>query len=155
MFRSIKDKYPQSSFKIFGKKNNLLPELKQQLDLLYPQVEFNDRVSQQELTTHLLQSDVWLYPNNFEETYCISAVEAAAAGCLICCNTHAGLLTTVADRGAVIQGRYDKEKLLDRLYSVLEDRQQKNALIQKGFNYASTQDFDKVTDRFISTFLSI
>ena len=181
MFKSIKLRYPDSTFKIFGKRYNLSAELSLEIaniaSLNRPKggervegappprslnptvgmsscIEFYDRVSQEELTVELLQSDVWLYPNNFEETYCISAVEAAAAGCLVCCNVHAGLLTTVGDRGAVIKGRFDKEKLLNKLYNILDNNEEKKRLIKMGLEFASTQDFEVVTDNFISNLSS-
>ena len=153
MFKSIKTRYPESSFKIFGKRCNLSAELAAEIKE-HPSVEFYDRVPQEQLTRELQLSDVWLYPNNFEETYCISAVEAAAAGALICCNSHAGLLTTVNDRGAVIIGKYDRDRLLEVLYKTLDNPQEKNMLISRGLEYASTQDFEAVTDSFINRFLS-
>lgn len=153
MFKDIITRYPQATLKIFGKRHNLEAELAVEIKNMEPYIEFCDRVSQDELTGHLLESDVWLYPNNFTETYCISAVEAAAAGCLICCNVHAGLTTTVGGRGAVISGKYDKTKLLERLYCTLDNVEEKNRLVESGLEYASGSDFEKVVDNFILGFL--
>lgn len=153
MFKSIKIRYPDSVFKIFGRRCNLSTELSEEISAI-PDVEFHDRVSQEKLTEELQLSEVWLYPNNFEETYCISAVEAAAANCLICCNSHAGLLTTVGGRGAVIEGAYDKNKLLEVLYNTLDNPERHQKLISEGLEYAYSQDFERVVESFIKRFLS-
>lgn len=45
-----------------------------------PYVTYNGNVSQTELTSAMQQSAVWLYPTNFLETFCITALEAICSG---------------------------------------------------------------------------
>jgi glycosyltransferase involved in cell wall biosynthesis len=57
------------------------------------------RVSQEILAESLLDMEYWIYPAIFNETFCISAIEAQAAKC-ICIYTDIGALgTTIGDRG--------------------------------------------------------
>ena len=53
-----------------------------------------------------LQSSLFLYPTRFLETFCISAAEAAAAGCVIICSDVAALSEKVVDgeTGILIPG---------------------------------------------------
>lgn len=153
MFKEIHKKYPKSTFVIIGNSNNLQAEWKKEIDETNA-ITFKSRMEQDDLITELLQSEVWLYPNNFEETYCISAVEAQMAKCLVCCNVHAGLKTTVEDRGAVIQGKYSKDKLLTELYRVLENKEIMDNLIAKGLDYAKSQDFENVIDNLENRFIN-
>jgi glycosyltransferase involved in cell wall biosynthesis len=113
-----------------------------------PYIILNHRISQEKLSEELLSSDVWLYPNNFQETYCISAVEAQMAKCLVCTNVHAGLEDTVNNRGAVIFGKYNKEKLLKKLFEVMEDTELKKDLIERGYNYAKSQSYHNLINQF-------
>lgn len=47
-------------------------------------------------------ADIWFYPCIFEETFCLTALEAATAGVLVVTNGIAALQTTVGDRGIII-----------------------------------------------------
>lgn len=140
MFSEISKRYPSSKLYIFANKEII----SRNICLDNPGIIVRDRLPQRELATELAKSDVWLYPNHFEETYCISAVEAQAAGCLVCTNVHAGLIDTVADRGAVIKGKYNKEKLLEILFHTLENPNIKAEKIDKGKQFAKTQTFENL-----------
>lgn len=145
MFSNIKKRYPEAEFHIYGRVEHIDTN-----NIDSKSIFVHNRVDQKTLTIELLKSDVWLYPNNFEETYCISAVEAQATGCLVCCNVHAGLQDTVADRGAIIKGKYDKEKLLEELFRIQEDPSLKNKIIERGHNYAITQDIKNLVPKIIN-----
>lgn len=45
-----------------------------------PYVKFHGNVTQSRLTEEMGSSEVWLYPTNFLETYCITAIEALCSG---------------------------------------------------------------------------
>lgn len=60
-----------------------------------PGVVFHDRVGQQELADAYSVSKVWAYPTWFQETSCISAMEAQAAGCVPVTTALAALNETV------------------------------------------------------------
>ncbi len=60
-----------------------------------PGVVFHDRVNQIELARAYLASKVWFYPTWFDETSCISAMEAQAAGAVPVTTGRAALNETV------------------------------------------------------------
>lgn len=62
------------------------------------------RINQAKLATELQKANVWLYPShNFDETYCISAIEAQLAGA-IPVTTNRGALAETVGAGVVIEG---------------------------------------------------
>jgi glycosyltransferase involved in cell wall biosynthesis len=46
-----------------------------------PYVKYHGNVQQDELAKHFMDSEVWLYPAHFIETFCITALEAMASKC--------------------------------------------------------------------------
>lgn len=61
-------------------------------------------VIQKLLAREFMKSAIWAYPTDFEETSCISAMEAQAAGCAIVTSNLAALKETVGDAGILIDG---------------------------------------------------
>jgi predicted O-linked N-acetylglucosamine transferase (SPINDLY family)/glycosyltransferase involved in cell wall biosynthesis len=59
-------------------------------------VTYHGRVDQTELADAFLAAKVWAYPTWFTETYCISAAEAQAAGCVPVTTALAALPETVS-----------------------------------------------------------
>jgi glycosyltransferase involved in cell wall biosynthesis len=58
-------------------------------------VHYHGRVGQKELAKAYMEAKVWAYPTWFAETFCISAIEAQAAGCVPVTSAHAALNETV------------------------------------------------------------
>lgn len=46
-----------------------------------PWIKYHGFTEQKLLAKHMMESSVWLYPANFIESFCITAIEALAAGC--------------------------------------------------------------------------
>lgn len=69
-------------------------------------VRMHGGVGQSALVGHLADSGFLLYPNTFDETSCIAAIEAQAAGAVVVTSARAGLLETVVDgeTGVCIEG---------------------------------------------------
>jgi glycosyltransferase involved in cell wall biosynthesis len=86
-----------SSMKIYGwsvqddqKEFRLIYEAARQ-----PGVIWHSSVPQPELLQSLGKSGLFLYPNTFDETSCIAAIEAQASGCVVITSAKAGLNETV------------------------------------------------------------
>jgi glycosyltransferase involved in cell wall biosynthesis len=69
-------------------------------------VQWRGSVRQPELLQVLARTGLLLYPNTFEETSCIAAIEAQASGCVVITSAKAGLAETVAhgETGICIDG---------------------------------------------------
>jgi len=92
-------------------------------------VIYHDRVGQDELAAYQLRSALWLYPTDFKETSCITAMENQAAGAVPVCTAMAALNETVGERGVLItpfnrEPRYEKDFLsaIERLLANPDDR---------------------------------
>ena len=157
MIPKVKEKFPETELHLFTNMKILLSETVQQikkLDYVYP----HGIVSQEEISQELLESDVWLYPTDFEETYCIAAVEAQAAGCL-CATTSLGSLSEiVGDRGITVKGDISEEKvqdeLLKKLFFALENQKIKNFLTAKAKAWALQQTYPKLAQEWKERYLT-
>ena len=60
-----------------------------------PGVQWHSSVPQPALLQSLGKTGLFLYPNTFDETSCIAAIEAQASGCVVVTSAKAGLNETV------------------------------------------------------------
>lgn len=102
-------------------------------------VVYHGRVNQDQLAAAFLASSVWAYPTWFTETFCITAVEAMAGGCVPVTTKLAALPETVK-HGIVIPGTNTDEeyqKLFVRsVVELLTDEDGRQRLADEGRQYA-------------------
>ncbi len=79
-----------------------------------PYVDYLGRIDQQTLAQVQLESSGWFYPTNFDETFCITAVEAGFARVPILSSKRAGLISTVKDGGILLEGDSHSKEYLER-----------------------------------------
>lgn len=117
-------------------------------------IVYHGSTEQKVLAVHQMEAAVWLYPANFLETYCISAIEAIAAKCYPLVrsvgalpNTLSGPLSVGMAKAMEINAETDLEKSqwADELVRVLEEKRWEN-IDPKDFDYS----WDSVCDEFIS-----
>ena len=146
----IKERYPTSTFYLFGKSDQIIEKDQKSIEKLHETysefIFLRPRILQHELVKELQKSDIWLYPTCFEETYCISAVEAMASGCLVVAFSYAALCEVVGDRGVTVDLNSENRdtanrRLFDRMCNVLDDPQKKEEITERGYEWALKQDF--------------
>jgi glycosyltransferase involved in cell wall biosynthesis len=71
-------------------------------NLKAPGVEYYGRVGQDDLSCFFMESGIWAYPTDFEETFSITAIEAQRAHLPVVSSNYAGLRTTVGDSGILL-----------------------------------------------------
>ena len=137
--------YPEMELYVFTRLEHLQETWRETIRNL-PYVKLHPRVSQEQLAIEWRKSDVWLYPTDFEETYCISALEAMAAGCLVATTRLAGLISTVGDRGITVDPPIAREEvraeLLKKLCFVLDRPEVKKRYVDKAREWALRQTYD-------------
>jgi glycosyltransferase involved in cell wall biosynthesis len=84
-------------------------------------IRFSDNISQAQLAREFMKSAILFYPNTFAETFCITAAEALAAGCIPVTSNLGGLASTVGNEGILIRGvpgteEYDNEFVANVIY---------------------------------------
>lgn len=121
--------------------------------LQQPGVVYHGRVSQKQLADEQMKSSFWVYPTEFSETSCITAMECMLAGAIPVCTNYAALETTVpSDCGIKVPLDNIKdieEKTIDLI---------KNKELQKKYRAAgekhviATCGWDAVVDSWIKMF---
>ena len=110
-----------------------------------PGVHYHGRVGQAELADAFLRSGIWAYPTYFTETFCITAVEAMAAGVPVVTSDLAGLHDTVGKAGILI-GPKDavnpyspeyQEQFIQGCLTVLRDRAMRDWYVAAGLRKAA------------------
>ena len=159
IFPKIHKKYPTSELHAFieEKSHSLFKDTQEYKD--YKDFIFiKNRINQSEISIEMMKSDVWLYPTNFLETYCITALEAQASKCLCVATDLAALNNIIGDRGILVKGSIEEEstqnKLLEELFIVLDDPIKKQNLIESGYKWAIKQDFSYITNKWQDLFNS-
>lgn len=103
-------------------------------------VIFRGKVSNEVMLDEFMMADVWLYPNIFFETFCTSALEAQAAGCLVVTREYGALKEVVSDRGIMIDGdpysEEFKQKALIELFDALKNPEKKQNLQKRAKEWA-------------------
>ena len=111
-----------SSFKIYG-----WEERDKEFEKLYqvcrdtPNVNYHGSVSNGEIRTALQQTHILAYPNTYQETACISAIEAMSAGCVVVCPNLAVLPETCANFAWMYGFVQDKTEHARKFAYVLKD----------------------------------
>jgi len=114
-------------------------------------------VSKSELATAWSRADIWFYPCIFKETFCLTALEAAATKTLAISTPLAALNETVGDRGILVPGNpMDREwqtQALRELFSVLADSSRKTRLVESNYRWATETTWRSRGDDFITRYL--
>jgi glycosyltransferase involved in cell wall biosynthesis len=150
----IKQKYPQTTLYIFANKNNIDTELLKIIESS-EYIFLSPRLKQNELAIEFLKSDIWLYPTSFQETYCITSLEAMAAKCLVATVNYCGLGEIVYNKGVVCNSPIEDnlENLVEKLFFVLERPKLKEFFIEKAYNWAIEQTYQNLSQEWSENIL--
>lgn len=155
MLPKIKEKYPQTTLQVYTRIEHVDEQLMNKMKEL-DYIDVKPRISQELISKELMKSDIWLYPTDFEETYCISALEAMASGCLVATVKYAGLIDTVGDRGIMcespISDKKNQEELLKKLFFVLDNPSIKQRYIDKAREWAMAQTYKNLAKEWVEMF---
>jgi glycosyltransferase involved in cell wall biosynthesis len=100
-FHKIRAKYANAELHVYRDPSSFTePQLKALADV--PYFKFHGAASHEDIGVAFQQADVWLYPTHFQETFCMSAVDAQLAGCICIASNVAALAETVDDRGVLL-----------------------------------------------------
>jgi glycosyltransferase involved in cell wall biosynthesis len=150
----IKEKYPETTLEIFVNKNEVdIDTTKKINELSY--VNMNERLSQDEICKEYLKSDIWFYPTEWPETYCITALEAMAAKCLVVSVDYCGLGNVIEGKGIICKSPVSEniDNLLQKLFFTLDKPQLKKHFIEKAYNWAIKQTYEQLAEEWINNIL--
>ena len=109
-------------------------------------VFLNTRLSQKDIAIEFLKSDIWFYPTDFKETYCITAVEAMCSKCLVCTINIGALSEIVMGKGILCDYPINNEKMLKKIFFVLERPYLKKNFLETAYDWAIKQTFDELAN---------
>jgi glycosyltransferase involved in cell wall biosynthesis len=117
-------------------------------------VSFFGNVLQSELAAALTQATIWAYPNIIFETFCITALEAMAAGCVPIASGISALPETIGEFGVLINEDVGSDEYVksfkDTLLRFLKRPEDAKKLGSKARQRALSHfTWEKVTDRFV------
>lgn len=130
-----------------------LKRIKDEL-LKMPGVSFPGNVTQKQLAREFMRSSLLLYPNTFEETSCITALEAQAAGCAIVTSDLGALSETIGAAGILIGDPPGSEAYIREIVSaadkVLSDDKLFETLSRAGREQARAFDWSTTAADFVA-----
>jgi glycosyltransferase involved in cell wall biosynthesis len=121
-------------------------------------IYYHGWTSKKELAESWLVSDIWFYPCIFQETFCLTALEAALTKTFAITSDLAALQDTVGERGVRIGGDPMSKEWQDLAVSLLtrfmseNDTGPKNSLIEKNYEWAKNLEWSNVCKIWIKYF---
>ena len=157
IFNQVKKDFPDSTLKIFSGMNIYQQqddgsnyELFKNMD----GVDFNQGVSQVKLAEELSHIEYLTYPNIFQETSCITALQAMSCGCLIVTSDFGALKETMGGLNTYIENPNNLETYLKEYVLKLEDlmnksEEEKEELRNKNKDYIKNNyTYDIICSKF-------
>ncbi len=116
-------------------------------------------VNKEKLAEAWKRAEYWLYPCTFEETFCLTAVEAAITKTFAVTNHLAALAETVSDRGLIIHGNPREQKWQDlavqELKKFMSGTSNKEPLITSNYEWAKQKSWEVQTKKFMELIQSL
>ena len=161
MFPKIRSLLPDATLNVFCDMDNTYcwdvakEDMIEIVRLLEEQKEYvtnHGFVSKKILYHYLQKSTLWLYPCTFEETFCITALEAQMAGCL-CISNDLGALPNI-NKGIIIPG--DASTLTWQEEAIHKIILNKNnvQLIEKCKTFASQFDWSILAQNMVDNYIN-
>ena len=149
-FNLVKDRFPDAILDIYADVSmdsySYKGNMKEICELcLSSGVTIVGRKEHDEVLEKLCDYDIWLYPTDFYETYCITAVECQAAGLLCVTTSFGSLAEIIGSRGHVC---YDEDpqvfvpKLSEYVIDALSNPESTIPTRESASNWGRAQDFE-------------
>ena len=120
LFPRVKKEVPEVTLDIFYGFENFQdkPYVEKMLKVIKntPGVFYRGRVGQDKLAEAFMKSGIWSYSSNFEETFCITALEALASGSVCLSSNWWGLKDTVKGGGILLEMNGNRNTLYTKEY---------------------------------------
>jgi hypothetical protein len=166
MWPKIKNKIPDATLNVYSDINGKwvndvskehMEEIRRILENGIDGVTVHGWVSKDSLAAAWSKADVWLYPCIFQETFCLTALEAAASKTLAIGTPLAALNETIGNRGLLIPGNpFDSEwqdNTVSIIIDILADNNKKQELIQKNYEWATNMTWKQRGEDFIKRYI--
>jgi hypothetical protein len=168
MWKRIIDKYPLATLNIYcdlDQKwvNNVCPDtIKEIKELLNDATTTTNVINHGWVDKSILasawkESEYWLYPCTFLETFCLTALESASSRTLAITAKLGALINTVDDRGLMIEGDPNtiewQNNCLSQLFEIIENPDKKKELLDKNWLNSKEQTWGKRAKDLLMNYL--
>ena len=152
MWPQIQSRYSDATLNIFTDVTNAWTnanypeEIREIIALLYlyksryPNITNHGWVDKKTLGECWKKTHIWFYPCKFAETFCLTALEAAASKTIAITNDLGALQDTVGNRGIMIPGNTETEewqqRALQHLFTYMDNPEHKRYIIQNNYDWA-------------------
>lgn len=154
-FHDIKKQIPDAELYVYRDENAIDELLLNEMDK-YDYIHYGGKLDNKEVIKEFQKSDIWFYPTDFDEGYCISALEAQMSGCVCITSDKAALKETVNNRGILIKeniySEEYKEKSINEVIRILKNDELKNEYKKLGKEWAKEQTWKKRSEEWYELF---
>lgn len=119
-------------------------------------------LTKKELYDHYKSASIYVFPSDFEEIYCISALEAMACGLPFIARDNAALKETLHPDAGILLSGFDSSKnpeFLDQfsntILSLLKNSNLRNNMGKAGIKHSKECDWDSIAKEWIEEFYKI
>jgi predicted O-methyltransferase YrrM len=122
-------------------------------------IYYHGWVDKKTLAAAWMKADIWFYPCTFMETFCLTALEAAATKTLVITNNLAALQNTVGNRGVIIKGdpmtEEWREKALKKVFKIMDKNNEslKNTFINANYEWAMELSWENRAKLLLDTYI--
>lgn len=123
-------------------------------------IHYHGWVSKAQLAEAWKTADIWFYPCTFQETFCLTALEAASSQTLCVTNDLAALQNTVGQRGVVIEGDATTEEWQTRalyyLFHIMDEANaaEKNMFVDINYAWSKTLSWESQAQRLLQEYIA-
>lgn len=121
-----------------------------------PGVKFHGKIPEQQLCQEYCKADLFPYFNRSHETYCISALQACAGGCIVVCRNFSGLKDSVGPVGYLLNGNVDDEKWQEKailnIVNIFKDKEHKAKIQAAARDWGKHNQWKDRTDKWFNLF---
>ncbi len=161
MWPRIKEILPDATLSIFcdlenNYVNTVAPDQMNEIKRLIPLLEGVTNygwVSKESLSHSWKMSEYWLYPCIFQETFCLTAMEAAISKTFVISTNLAGLQTTVGDRGIVIDGDPKtiewQDQCINKLVEIKDGLIDKQSYLERNYQFSKKHSWRTQSELFL------
>jgi glycosyltransferase involved in cell wall biosynthesis len=148
VFQSLTKKFPTARLLIFANPSLLSAQAKQYITEDPDHITLSPRVSREVLHQHFAESDYWVYPTDFVETYCITAAEAQYYKCVCIYSAVGALVDTVGARGVILKKpvsdpEYQSE-ILQKIEFLEKNSNMKEVYRHRSYDWAKEQTIENI-----------
>lgn len=137
MWPTIKSNFPNATLNVFAPGYSQ-PDLAE-----WPEgVTYHGTVSQEELHKWQAKSEYWLHPTDYEETYCITALEMQYAKVIPVTTKVAALNEVVVNKGMLLNESETNKAFIDIIKDLKKSPQLKNIYKDKAYQWAKQQSWN-------------